>query len=142
MTSPAQPEGRGHLVEVDRAECLELLRSKTIGRLGWTGVNGPQVAPVNYVVGRDDTILFRTSPHSGIAKALYETQVAFEVDDTDEFLEAGWSVLVVGSTTYLRSPEAIPKELSDRPRPWAAGDRTMYIRIQPERITGRRVIAG
>ena len=142
MTARNMPEGRGHLVELEPDECLELLRSKTIGRLGWTGAYGPQVVPVNYAVGDDDTILFRTSPGSGLAKVLYEAQVAFEVDDTDEFLEAGWSVLVVGTTTYLHSPGSIPHELSRRPRPWASGERTMYIRIQPDHITGRRLIAG
>ena len=142
MSGHNQPEGRGRLVELETSDCLTLLRGKRVGRLAWFGARGPQVAPVNYIVDEDDTIMFRTSPHSGLTKALYETEVAFEVDETDEFLEEGWSVLVVGTATYLRDDAAVPAEIEQRPRPWASGDRTMYIKIAPRSITGRRVEAG
>jgi nitroimidazol reductase NimA-like FMN-containing flavoprotein (pyridoxamine 5'-phosphate oxidase superfamily) len=136
-----EPAGQGMMRELDREECLSLIRSKHVGRIAWCGVRGPQVLPVNYVVTDDDAVLFRTSPHSQIAKALYETQAAFQVDDADEFLQAGWSVLIVGTATYLRDPNDIPTDLDDRPTPWAGGVRTMYIRVSPDVITGRRVVA-
>jgi nitroimidazol reductase NimA-like FMN-containing flavoprotein (pyridoxamine 5'-phosphate oxidase superfamily) len=136
-----EPTGQGSIRELDRDECLALLRSKHVGRIAWCGIHGPQVLPVNYVVTDDDAVLFRTSPHSQIAKALYETQAAFQVDEADEFLEAGWSVLIVGTATYLRDPADIPGDMDDRPAPWAGGVRTMYVRITPDVITGRRVAA-
>lgn len=133
--------GSGRFEELTTEECWKLLAGHRVGRIAWSGVRGLQVMPVNYTVV-DQAILFRTSPTSGIAKALYEAEAAFQVDDVDEFLQSGWSVLVQGSTTYLDTPEDLPHDLSDRPEPWAPGVRQMYIRVDPQTITGRRVVGG
>jgi nitroimidazol reductase NimA-like FMN-containing flavoprotein (pyridoxamine 5'-phosphate oxidase superfamily) len=126
--------------ELSTAECLMLLQSKRVGRIVWCGSNGPQALPVNYVVD-DGRILFRTSPYSVIAKVAVEQQVAFEVDDIDEFVETGWSVLVVGTARGVDDPGDIPRALEHRPAPWAPGTRNLYIRIQPQTVTGRRVVS-
>jgi hypothetical protein len=39
------------------------------------------------------------------------------------------------------TPGDIPKALEDRPTPWAPGTRNLYIRIDPESVTGRRVVS-
>src|SRR6266542_1937147 len=75
-------------------ECRELLDAKSVGRVAFDGPDGPQVLPVNYVVLRRD-IFFRTATGSTLANAMRGTRVAFEIDDVDEFLESGWSVLAV-----------------------------------------------
>jgi uncharacterized protein len=124
--------------ELDSAECLELLTSKKVGRVAWCGGKGPQVLPVNYAVV-DGEIYFRTSPHSQLARALYESQVAFEVDEIDDFLETGWSVLVVGEANHHNDSSDLPPAVEDRPRPWAPGVRNLYVRITPSEITGRRL---
>lgn len=138
MVGHEQYTSHGRLQELERSECLELLASKQVGRVAWCGGSGPQVLPVNYTVV-DCGILFRTSPYSQIEKSLYETRAAFQVDEIDDFLEAGWSVLVVGSPSYVSDPSDTPQNLKDRPEPWAPGVRNLYIRIEPESITGRRV---
>jgi hypothetical protein len=76
-----------------------------------------------------------------IAKVAVEQRVAFEVDDIDEFVETGWSVLVVGTACGVDDPGDIPRSLGDRPAPWAPGTRNLYVRIQPETVTGRSVVA-
>lgn len=128
----------GQLTELSRDECLELLRSKRVGRVAWNGFRGPQVMPVNYALD-GESVLFRTSPNSEIVKALYQEQAAFEVDDIDEVLHSGWSVLLVGPTTYLSDPKDV-SSVQDVPQPWVSEDRVMYIRIDPEQISGRRVV--
>jgi nitroimidazol reductase NimA-like FMN-containing flavoprotein (pyridoxamine 5'-phosphate oxidase superfamily) len=141
MTTHENPQRSAYRFrELTTAECIMLLQSKRVGRIVWCGSNGPQALPVNYVVdaGR---VLFRTSPHSTIAKVAVEQQVAFEVDDIDEFVETGWSVLVVGTARGVDDPGDIPRSLQDRPEPWAPGTRNLYIRIQPETVTGRRVVS-
>ena len=102
--------------ELTTAECLMLLQSKRVGRIVWCGELGPQALPVNYVVD-NGRILFRTSPHSSIATLALKQAVAFEVDDIDEFIETGWSVLVVGTARSVDGPGDIPQSLADRPRP-------------------------
>jgi uncharacterized protein len=140
MTTQHGEQGPGYRFrELTTAECLMLLQSKRVGRIVWCGERGPQALPVNYVVD-NGRILFRTSPYSTIAKTAVEQQVAFEVDDIDEFVETGWSVLVVGTGRAVDDPGDIPRALEDRPAPWAPGARNLYIRIQPETVTGRRVV--
>jgi uncharacterized protein len=141
MTTHENSQTSAFFRELTVEECQMLLKSKGIGRIVWCGANGPQALPVNYVVDID-AILFRTSPHSAIASiARGQEQVAFEVDDIDEFIEAGWSVLVVGKAEWIDDPDDIPHKLDDQPAPWAPGVRSMYIRIHPATVTGRRVIA-
>jgi hypothetical protein len=41
----------------------------------------------------------------------------------------------------LDDPGDIPHALADRPEPWAPGSRNLYIRVQPQTVTGRRVVA-
>ncbi|HET9561890.1 MAG TPA: pyridoxamine 5'-phosphate oxidase family protein, partial [Propionibacteriaceae bacterium] len=39
------------LIELDRAECLELLAAKFVGRIAYVGDTGPRILPVNYILG-------------------------------------------------------------------------------------------
>src|SRR5690348_13192637 len=82
--------------ELDTKECMELLKLKRVGRIVWAESGGPQCLPVNFVL-HNDRILFRTSPYSAIARVASQLSAAFEVDDIDEFVGTGWSILVTGS---------------------------------------------
>ena len=95
------------------------------------------VLPVNYrfVDGR---VVFRTSPHSELARHFSPGRAAFQIDYVDEFLQSGWSVLVRGRAELLEWDELPPDQ--DRPEPWAEGSRNVYVRITAERMTGRRVL--
>jgi nitroimidazol reductase NimA-like FMN-containing flavoprotein (pyridoxamine 5'-phosphate oxidase superfamily) len=132
------------LEELDEAECLRLIASGGIGRIGYSGRYGPTVMPVNYQL-YEGTIVFRTAQDSatdedlrtGIANA--EFKVAFEIDDFDTAARAGWSVLIQGPAHYVES-EAERAAVADAGvDPWAGGDRQLFLRITPSRVTGRRV---
>jgi nitroimidazol reductase NimA-like FMN-containing flavoprotein (pyridoxamine 5'-phosphate oxidase superfamily) len=125
-------------VELSRAECLELLAAKQVGRVAVTGPEGPQIYPVNYTMHRDG-VLFRTAPYTQLAGLVRNAPAAFEVDDIDEFLESGWSVVVTGTATYVDDPDDLPDSRAGLPDSWAAGDRTLFVRIEPTGVTGRRV---
>ncbi|MEU7893308.1 pyridoxamine 5'-phosphate oxidase family protein [Nonomuraea sp. NPDC049152] len=62
-----------------------------------------------------------------------ERKVGFEVDRIDEAMREGWSVLVQGPAHHDTTGPDV--------RPWAGGDRTLYVRIVPAEITGRRIVA-
>jgi uncharacterized protein len=126
----------GHLREVSREDCLALLGSKVVGRVAFCDDDGPTVLPVNYVV-HDDTVLFRTGPAATIGRYLGGL-AAFEVDDPDDYTESGWSVLVRGHVEPVE-PEDLPADPDARPAPWPEGVRSLYLRIVPREITGRRV---
>ena len=132
------------LEELDEAECLRLIASGGIGRIGYSGRYGPTVMPVNYQL-YEVTIVFRTTPDSatdedlrtGIANAEYK--VAFEIDDFDTAARTGWSVLIQGSAHHVESEAERASVAGAGVDPWPGGDRELFLRINPSRVTGRRV---
>ena len=132
------------LEELDEAECLRLIASGGIGRIGYSGRYGPTVMPVNYRL-YEGTIVFRTTPDSttdedlrtGIANAEYK--VAFEIDDFNTAARTGWSVLIQGSAHHVESEAERASVAGAGVDPWPGGDRELFLRIMPSRVTGRRV---
>ena len=141
-TGSAGAPRRGQFEELTRDECLRLFQTKTVGRVAFTAPRGPQIFPVNYAIS-NETVVFRTAAYSSLAANLNNAPAAFEVDDVDDFHRAGWSVLAVGLATLVDDPdELVDLWRDDAPEPWAAGLRTLLIRITPDQITGRRVHPG
>ena len=121
-------------------ECRDLLTVKSVGRVAFNGPDGPQVLPVNYVVHRR-SIFFRTAAGSALGDAMRNTRVAFEIDDIDEYLQSGWSVVAVGEAEVVDDQDLLVELWGDQgPKPWAIGLRTQFVRITPTRLTGRRVL--
>jgi nitroimidazol reductase NimA-like FMN-containing flavoprotein (pyridoxamine 5'-phosphate oxidase superfamily) len=131
---------RSRSVELEQAECLELLESRTVGRVAYCEDGGPVVLPVNYVV-HEGAVLLRTAPHTALGRHLQHGPAAFEVDEVDEYTQSGWSVLVRGHASPL-DPDDLPAEPGARPVPWAEGARPLFVRISPDTVTGRRLLAG
>jgi len=125
-------------VELTPEECRALLASHGVGRVAVSTPHGPAIVPVNYSVV-DGAIVFRTT-HGATPALAAGSEVAFEVDHLDEALSQGWSVLVVGHAEHVTDPGAA-RRLSGlaRSAPWAGGDRELWVRISPERLTGRRI---
>jgi uncharacterized protein len=62
------------------------------------------------------------------------------VDELDQQNRSGWSIVMHGRTSAVSEPDAL-EDLwaSDSLVPWASGNRTLFIRIRPDRVTGRIV---
>lgn len=141
MTSWAlDPLGGGKVETLDRDECRSLLASRQVGRLAYAGAFGPRVVPLNYTLV-DEFILFRTGPGSDAAREVPEHWVAFEVDDVDEFLRAGWSVEVRGFAELLPISSIRMLDPTRTPQPWPEGDHSLLIRLPLTNVTGRRIQA-
>jgi nitroimidazol reductase NimA-like FMN-containing flavoprotein (pyridoxamine 5'-phosphate oxidase superfamily) len=129
-------ESEAQTVErIGRDECMLLLKSRTVGRVGLKRADDIAVLPVFYaVVG--DGIVFRTAPGSKLDAAVMKSRVAFEVDNGSP----PWSVLLHGyaSEIHARSPaaEARAQLGSD----WPAGQRERLVRISIDDISGRRLM--
>ncbi len=116
-------------------ECWDLLAGVTLGRLV-TSVDGqPEIFPVNYVVQRR-TVLFRTAEGTKLVSTAINSRVLFEVDDHN--VAEGWSVIVKGTARSLRSYEQIEEAERAQVLPWTTSEKTHYVRIIPETVTGRR----
>jgi nitroimidazol reductase NimA-like FMN-containing flavoprotein (pyridoxamine 5'-phosphate oxidase superfamily) len=137
--SPGERWFPGHLREMTRAECLELLVSHQVGRVAYCDDLGPVVLPVTYAVDQE-TVLIQVSPRSTLARNLRSARASFEVDDFEDYNQSGWSVLVRGDATHIE-PGDLP-DADSRPVAWAEGQRTFHIRITPHDITGRRLLPG
>ncbi|MEO3755281.1 pyridoxamine 5'-phosphate oxidase family protein [Streptomyces sp. B6B3] len=139
-----QPTGRGQaaprarLEELSDAECWSRLSSHGVGRIAVCEAAGPVVLPVNYSVV-DGTVVIRTAAGSTPDRAA-GAPVAFEVDHVDEAFSGGWSVLIAGAARRVTDASEAER-LAERARsaPWAGGARDRWLRIEPVRITGRRV---
>jgi nitroimidazol reductase NimA-like FMN-containing flavoprotein (pyridoxamine 5'-phosphate oxidase superfamily) len=100
--------------ELDEAESLRLISAGGIGRIAYHSRFGPAVLPVNYK-WHNGAVVFRTARHSALDEDLQtgisggDYLVAFEIDNID----------VAG--------------------PWPAGERELFLRIVPNRVTGRRI---
>jgi nitroimidazol reductase NimA-like FMN-containing flavoprotein (pyridoxamine 5'-phosphate oxidase superfamily) len=134
------------MIEVlDEAECLRLISPGGIGRIAYQGRFGQAVLPVNYRL-YDGAIVFRTALHSaldedlqtGIAAADYK--VAFEIDELDMAGRQGWSVLIQGPAHRVGSETERAAAMQAGVENWAPGDRELFVRIVPSRITGRRIV--
>lgn len=134
----------GVLEELDEAECQQLISPGGVGRIGYTGRYGLTVLPVNYRM-HQGSVVFRTAHDSsteqdlrtGIENAEYK--VAFEIDDFDADGREGWSVLIQGAAHHVDSEEERASVRQAGVQPWASGSRELFMRIVPDRVTGRRI---
>jgi nitroimidazol reductase NimA-like FMN-containing flavoprotein (pyridoxamine 5'-phosphate oxidase superfamily) len=135
-------DSRTGIEVLEYAECMRLLGSKQVGRIGFAIWGGPEVLPVNYVLD-GDAVVFATGAGSKLS-AVVRSPVVFEVDDTDDAARSGWSVVVHGiaqevtaaDSGALERVRALPLE------PWAAGRKPYYVRVTPRFVSGRRVGGG
>ena len=141
MPGPEQPEASmvGSMVELDEAECLRLLASTTVGRVGFVVDGRPLVLPVNYAVdGR--TVVFRTGEGTVLNRTALQ-MIAFEVDKIDDETHTGWSVLAqgvaqdVGTAIDTRSEQLRKLALVT----WAPDRRDRWFRLDADTLTGRRL---
>lgn len=119
---------RNGLEILDTEECMRLLESATLGRIGFTSGALPTVLPVNFKVD-SGRILVHTTRGSRLDAALKDAVVAFETDDLDPVEHSGWSVAVTGMATELDpgtlaiSVDLISGRRSTTNAPWLSSGR-------------------
>ena len=119
--------------EIDKGECLDLLRSEQVGRIGVVIDGRPEIFPVNYSLDASDSVIFRTALGSKLPAAVNH-HVVFEVDYFDQDRRSGWSVVVHGVAQQTQVIEAGEQVLVS----WR--DDTPYlVRISLQSLTGRRI---
>jgi hypothetical protein len=121
-----------------RAECLRLLGTRRVGRLGFLVDDQPMVLPVNYG-SENGVVVFRTGEGAKL-DGTRKGRVAFEVDDLDADGCAGWSVVVQGFAADITGTD---DWFDERLRVLAGpacvpGVADHYVRVTPTQISGRR----
>jgi len=124
---------------LDRERCLELIGTRTIGRLGVSIEALPAILPVRFAM-LDDRIVVRTVPGTKLDAAIAQAVVAFEVDEHDVEGTWGWSVLVRGRGMEITEPQELARAEALPLRVWAIRDRVAdrFLSIDTSLVTGRR----
>jgi nitroimidazol reductase NimA-like FMN-containing flavoprotein (pyridoxamine 5'-phosphate oxidase superfamily) len=133
------PHLHPRLEVIQRDECLRLLAGDEIGRLAVISGNTPIVLPVNYALD-GETVVFRTDSGTKLDRGP-RARASFEVDRFDRQRRTGWSVVATGR---LEEVTRYDSATFDRLQglavdPWAGGDKAHWMRLVPDRVTGRRV---
>jgi uncharacterized protein len=126
---------RNGLEVLDRADCVRLLRTAFLGRIGISAGALPMILPVNFRV-EGDRILFRTGVGTKLDAATRNAVVAFEADDIDPMYHSGWSVVVTGVAREVADPD--DRAVYTTPR-WAPGQSERLVQVSIDEISGRRL---
>jgi hypothetical protein len=133
-----EPEAHTDLEEISEDECLQLLDRHKLGRLAIVVDEQPLIFPVNYALSHR-IVSFRTAHGTKLAHAP-GSKVAFEIDEYDQAMRVGWSVLVQGvavdATTALDDVSWVARGATAHPL--APGVKIHRLAINPTSITGRR----
>ena len=98
-------------------ECLRLLASVPVGRVGFLADGELVILPVNHAVDGHD-VVFRTAWGSKLAATEGQNLVTFEADHYNEQIRSGWSVVVTGRAEVAEA-EADVRRLDRRGlHPW------------------------
>ncbi len=130
--------GIGKLKGLSRSECLSLLATVRVGRVGIATKEAPLILPVNFVV-LNESVVFRTVPGTKLGAARTGAAVSFEADSYAPDGAWGWSVLVHGIASEMSAgPERDQLRIA-RLRAWAfdEGEADRIVRIDPTAIMGR-----
>ncbi|MGI5452132.1 pyridoxamine 5'-phosphate oxidase family protein [Streptomyces sp. CA-249302] len=128
--------------ELERQECLRLMAKVPVGRIVHTRQALPAVLPVNFCLDADGAVLLRTSAASELIRAVDGVVVAFEVDEVDAATHSGWSVVVTGPAMVVTDPDEHERLLRTGPRSWAPSPQEVFVRVEPELVTGRELVGG
>lgn len=129
-------------IDLSREDCEELLRSGVLGRVAVSTPTGPHIVPVNYAVA-DDSIIVRTTPYSLLGSHGRNALLAFEVDEFDAESHHGWNVVVRGRAEVVSDPEDLEQARAAWGlRPWAAGSRSLVLRLPWTDLSGRQLGLG
>jgi uncharacterized protein len=120
------------------ADCLNLLATARVGRVGVTMEALPTILPVNFVVF-DEGVLFQTAAGTKLDAAVRGAVVAFQVDAYEAEGTAGWSVLLIGKANEITDPGDLHRAevAAMTPCPTAGGP-LHYVHVRGEQISGRR----
>ncbi|CAN5212087.1 hypothetical protein BH09ACT12_BH09ACT12_00870 [soil metagenome] len=122
------------------SECEVLLRAGVFGRLALVTPDGPDIVPLNYRV-IDNAVMVCTAADTLLARCAGGASVAFEVDLVDHERWRGWSIVAKGTAEVVEGSEPRGSHFN-RPRPWADGDRNVWIRLPWTSLSGRQLGTG
>jgi nitroimidazol reductase NimA-like FMN-containing flavoprotein (pyridoxamine 5'-phosphate oxidase superfamily) len=134
----SEPQGSGPQdSRLSFDQCWDLLTAAVVGRLAIVVDGHPEIFPVNFVTERR-SIVFRTAGGTKLWETARESAAAFEIDGYDADTQEAWSVMVRGTTSLVDSDMEQAAADALGLEPWEPGDKSYYVRLSPQVLTGRR----
>lgn len=138
-TGVSHPEAMcpSELMELSRSQCLHLLATASVGRVGLHINDLPAVLPVNFAV-LDGDVVFRTMDGTKFRAAETGRVLAFEADGYSANGLDGWSVLVQGVSRVVTEASELYRAQRLTKEPWAVdGAADRIVRISSTLVSGR-----
>ena len=133
-----QSKDRAGLEILPFAECLRLLGTVPVGRIGFLCDGEVVILPVNHVTD-GQSVVFRSNSGSKLCSVGSKNLVGFEADDYDTPTRSGWSVVLSGFTEVVEDDKEIQRLEHLGLESWGgAGADASWIRVRPTAVTGRR----
>lgn len=129
----------GPIERLSEEECWKLLRTQTVGRIATTAGGVLDIFPVNYY-SDGASVLFRTAPGDKLVELTINENVTFEVDGYTE--PVAWSVVAKGTARALDRQSEVDQAETLPLNSWIPTLKSVYVRITPQSITGRRFERG
>lgn len=124
---------------LDRSECLDLLGTVSLARVGVVIDALPAILPVRFALDRDQVVI-RASGRSRLPGALRDAVVAVQAEHFADDQWSGWSVLVRGWSRELVPGSPREVALGASVAPWrGSGEQDRWFMVATESVTGRRL---
>lgn len=123
------------VTELSPEQSWELLAQHEVGRLATTAGGVLDIFPITYVVD-EGSLVFRTGPGTKLVELTINDHVAFEIDHYDE--HEGYSVIVHGVAHQIEAMSEIDRVNQLPLASLFPTERPRFVRITPERVSGRR----
>lgn len=137
----AMSENTDVIQNLSDEESLELLATKTFGRLVVRRKDDMDLFPLNYLV-HEGEIYFRTAEGSKLFSLTLNNDVLFEADNVDGDSQEAWSVVAKGTARTLSSNAEIEAADQLPLKPWLPTLKYNYVVVSPNEISGRKFHLG
>ena len=128
------PRDDGVVRKLKSEECWDLLRSTSLGRIGYRLRGRTRIAPINYIVD-GSRVVFRTAEGTKFSALLVDDDVALQTDQYDE--DSAWSVLAQGTAREISDAPGIAEVVAAL-RPWVPTTKDHVFAIEVDKVRGRR----
>jgi uncharacterized protein len=128
------------VLELERSQCVDLLRTVRVARVVLSVGCIPFALPVNIAV-HDGDVIFATDGGSRLTSTVYGQVVSVEADEIDLASHRGWSVLVTGIAQRVTRPEEL-ECAAPLIQAWVSEPRPMLVRVPSTLISGRWLLWG
>lgn len=134
MTTDPNP-----VVALDDAECVDLLRAESVGRLALAVAGEIDIYPINYVYS-DGALYFRTAPGSKLLELSANPHAAFEIDGWSD--TSAYSVVAKGVAERIERQSEIDAAEQLPLAPFVPTLKYRWVRFVPQELSGRRFVRG